>query len=243
MSLSSPSARRMSLALATILLLAPAPLFGQDRISGTFRDLEAGQITTDYLRQAIPQTFKAAGLELPRGALERILEVYARQPGVEIVMFDHQTGRAMPGQLTGGARFTVGDDIDGRQACGTPCSQLGTGRTLKLDGIRADVSMHGIGNVSFRRSSDSRTIGFLNPSTGRAWVQSPVTFTVPENRLLGKGFTTDAVFKGYGQLSRDGSLVVIDVARVVVDGRVMDTTNVTCIGSSCARIPILPLYQ
>jgi hypothetical protein len=58
--------------------------------------------------------------------------------------------------------------------------------------------------------------------------------------VLGEGFTTDAVFKGYGQLSRDGSFVVIDVARVVHDGRVMDVTNVNCSGKGCGNLPRIP---
>ena len=233
-------ARRTALALGTILFLVPGPLSGQVgiRISGPFRDLESGELSIDYLREAIPLTYRAAGLELPQGALEEIIQVYAQQPGVEIVMFDHQTGRAMPGQLTGRASFTIGDDIDGRRACGSPCSQLGSGRTLKLDAIGASVTMPGIGEVSVRRSRDSRTIGFVNPSTGLAFVQWPVSFTVPENRVLGSGFTTDAVFKGYGQLSGDGGLMVIDVARVVANGRVMDTTNINCI-RDCA-VPNIP---
>lgn len=233
-------ARRTTLALGAILCLVSGPLFGQDRISGSFRDLEAGELSTNYLRKAIPLTYRAAGLKLPEGALDSILAVYARQPGVEIVMFDHQTGRAMPGQLTGRASLTIGDDTDGRKACGTPCSQLGSGRTLKLDAISATVKMPGIGDVSVRQSLDSRTIGFLNPSTGQAYVQWPVTFTVPENRVLGKGFSTDAVFKGYGRLSRDGGFLVLDVARVVANGREIYVTNANCTGPGSCTSPTIP---
>lgn len=233
--------RRTTLTLGALLILASGPLFAQDRISGSFRDLEPGEVSTDYLRQAIPLTYQAAGLELPSGALEKILAIYTKQPDVEIVMFDHQTGQAMPGQLTGRASFTVGDDIGGVQACGRPCSQLGSGRTLKLDAIRGNVTMPGIGTVRVTRSRDSRTIGFLNPSTGLAYVQWPVTFTVPENQVLGEGFTTDAVFTGYGQLSRNGSFMVIDVARVAMaGGRVVDISNSNCSGTQNCNVPRIP---
>jgi len=210
-----------------VILFAPAALRSQTSISGSFTDISAKVLPASELRSLLQQSFDAARVPLPRGGLDAIMRAYDAQPDAEIVVFDPASGRTFVAQLAGRANFSVGAAVDASRVCGAPCSGFENARMLRLTAIQATVQGPELGSVEVSLARNSRAAGVIEPETGRAFVQWPVTLRVPRSQLFEQSFTTEAVFSGYGQMRGDG-LLVVDVARIQAGGRDVFVGNKNC---------------
>ncbi len=179
-------------------------------------------MSSDAFRSMLQQALDVSEMNLPDGVFGRVVQLFEQQPDAEIIVFDHRSNQLLPANRRGQASFTVGSGTTPPRGCGRSCADWKNPRRLTLDNANTTVTAPGLGDVSVRILRNANAAGALDPNSGRAYVELPVLIRIPRSELFERGLNTQAVFRGFGQMTAQGFLVV-DVARLQTpDGRILD---------------------